>query len=135
MSTQRRPRIDGDMRDRYPLLAEWVEADRRDGELGERVAEWLRAYRRTRATGPTWYAVAEFVRPDLQLVPDSARRWYASQLVNRLVRVGWLAVADAASGAGHLEVGPRAAAAAPELPFPPDDGADPEPRWTSDPLF
>ena len=122
---QRQPRADGDMRDRYPLLAEWVEADRRDPGLGARVAARLAEYRRDRTTGPTWWAVAEWVRPDLELVPDTARRWYASRLINRLAAQGWLAVADTRTGGGHLQLGPRATS---ETTAGAVDGTVPRPR-------
>lgn len=137
----RRPRADGDLRDRYPLLAEWVEADRQDTGLGARVVERLTQYRMERATGPTWYAVAEWARPDLELVPDAARRWYASQLVNRLIRQGWLVIDGTAQRGpgGVLKPGPRAQQlhqnpTSPE-PAPPPDPDDQAPHWIPGRLF
>ncbi|MFG2004227.1 hypothetical protein ACGFNU_34210 [Spirillospora sp. NPDC048911] len=132
---RRQPRKNGDRRDRYPLLAEWVAADRRDPGLGRRVAAWVDDHWRRRQRGPTWYAVAEHVRPDLAMIPDEARRWYASQLVNRLMDQGWLAEN---TGTSPLAPGPRFQPD-PAARHDPDpsaaDAEDDEPQWTPGRLF
>ncbi|MFI0452793.1 hypothetical protein [Actinomadura sp. 6N118] len=134
---RRRPRKDGDRRDRYPLLAEWVADDRRDRGLGRRAAAWVEEYWHHRQGGPTWYALAEYVRPDLALVPDTARRWYASQLVNRLMDQGWL---DDGTGTGPLVPGPRfqqesSTASRHDPPPPAGHTEHDEPQWAPGRLF
>jgi hypothetical protein len=131
-SASRRPRADGDLRHRHPVLVEWIEQDRQDAGPGGRVAEWLARYRSDRAAGPTWYAVADFVRPDLASVPERAWHWYASQLVHRLLRQGWLTVRGVGAGA-PLQPGPLADPSSAGHPMlaAVDDG----PGWVTERLF
>ncbi|GAA2624875.1 hypothetical protein GCM10010411_71770 [Actinomadura fulvescens] len=105
--------------------------DRRDPGLGPRVAAWVDDHWRNRQRGPTWYAVAEHVQPDLALIPDAARRWYASQLVNRLMDQGWLADS---TGTGPLTPGPRFEQNA-ATNVQPERTEDDEPPWTPGRLF
>lgn len=154
---RRAARSDVNPLDQYPELAGWVAEDRRDVDrVGAMVAAWVLAWRTRAASGPTWYAIAAHVRPEMETaVPDAARRWYASQLVTMLADRGWLSVPDAPTGAGYLELGPRvqgrpqerraarrgASDAAEQLALDievPDgrlDAPDCSTDWTVDPLF
>ena len=44
------------MRDCYPLLVEWIEANRRGTGLGAQVVARLAKYHHDRTPGPTWWA-------------------------------------------------------------------------------